>query len=354
MALLGILVRAITYLLSNKSSYLAAYDHNVFYPFQSFRNRLFGLVPFSIGDVVYILGGLWLLITLIRWTYYIIKFRAYKEFLAFSVIGSINTILYIYLFFLIGWGGNYYKQPLRKYWHLDSGIKHKTDNASLIAFDRFLLGKLNAYAPGYHPRSWKDVNIKAGNCYKLYTDCKVKNGLDIKPTLFGNIMERFDIEGYYNPFTGEGQVNTELPPFMLPFTICHEMAHQAGIAAEEDANLMAYAVGTVTTDSSFNYSCYLNVWLYTNNRLFFHDSALARQIESQINPITSAHLDNLEAINRKYHSDITKYSGVVYDSYLRMQHQQEGIHSYGNVASSAWQLEKRRMAGKREKMISIP
>ena len=131
------------------------------------------------------------------------------------------------------------------------------------------------------------------------------------------------------------------------------MAHQAGIAAEGDANLMAYAVGTAGNDTSFSYSCYLNIWLYTNNRLWFRDSTLSKNLEAQLNPLTRAHIDTLEAISEKYHNDVTKYSGELYDSYLRMEHQKDGIRSYGNVSSSAWQLELQRSNGKKG-LISIP
>ena len=340
--LLVVLLEGCMYFFKTHKHLVNVYDQFIFYPFQSFRTALFSFIPFSIGDVIYVLGGFWALITIIRWSYFIVKFGAYKRQLAASLLRCINTALFVYLFFVFGWGANYYKEPLRRYWSLDSSRRKKTDTSSLIAFDKFLLGKLNSYSTHYHALSLSEINKRAKTYYRIYTDCKVNNGLNIKPTLFGNIMERFDIEGYYNPFTGEGQVNNKLPVFMLPFTVCHEMAHQAGIAAEEDANLMAYTLGTAANDSTFSYSCYLNIWLYTNDRLFFHDSALANRFESQLNKLSRAHIDTLDAINRKFHSELTKYSGAVYDSYLRMQNQKEGIRSYGNVASSAWQLEKKR------------
>ena len=166
-------------------------------------------------------------------------------------------------------------------------------------------------------------------------------------------MERIGVEGYYNPFTGEGQVNKELPGFVLPFVISHEMAHQAGIAAEDDANLMAYAVGTTTTDSSFRYSAYLNIWAYTNNRLYRRDSTLANQHEAALNPLSRAHLDTLEQLARKYHNEAARYSSAFYDGYLKLQKQKQGIRSYANVTFSAWQQELKRR-DKNSSLIRIP
>src|ERR1044071_7173753 len=104
-------------------------------------------------------------------------------------------------------------------------------------------------------------------------------------------MQYLGIQGYYNPFTGEAQVNSALPEFMLPFVVCHEMAHQSGIAAEDDANLLAYAICTSAPDSSFVYSGYFNLWLYTQSKLKQEDSSLAAAMLETLNPASRAQVD---------------------------------------------------------------
>ena len=53
-----------------------------------------------------------------------------------------------------------------------------------------------------------------------------------KPSLFSYIGNYLGYTGYYNPFTGEAQVNTTVPLFIQPFTTCHEMGHQLGYYAK--------------------------------------------------------------------------------------------------------------------------
>ncbi len=356
--MLGVLlisVVALTLLLPEHPRLVAWYDLYIFYPLQTTRMFILKNIPFSVGDVLYVAGGIWALVRLIRWVYFLARFRKYKGVLGRSVLGTINIMLAVYLVFLAGWGANYYKPPLAESWGLVKGPStREKDSAELVRFHFFLIDKLNGYAPAYAPVALKEVNERARKYYGQYTDSRVKNyGLYLKPAIFGYFMERLAIEGYYNPFTGEGQVNSALPAFMMPFIITHEMAHQAGIAAEGDANLMAYALATATDDPTFRYSGYLNIWLYTHNRVFRRDSTLARNCEQMLNPLTRVHIDTIRLLSKAYQNDWSRYSSEIYDSYLRMQQQQEGIKSYSNVSGSAWLLEQQRLIN-RKPIILIP
>ena len=331
---------------------IANYGTYIFRPFQSFRNSVFGFIPFSIGDLFYAFLGILIIVVVAKWLYYLIRVRSRVHHLNFSLLHTVSTIGVLYIVFFLGWGGNYYRPSLSKYWHLDK-TKLRNDS-NLIAFDRYLIGKLNEFAPYYQPLPFKEVNRLSQLYYKVYTDSKTRmHGLKAKPSLFGVLMQYLGIQGYYNPFTGEAQVNTALPAYMLPFVTCHEMAHQSGIAAEDDANLLAYVVGTVAHDTPFNYSAYLNIWLYTQSRLRVKDSALAATFKKQLNPLTLRQLDTLRSLRFRYKSGVGEYSSELYDSYLRWHHQKEGIDSYSKVVSSAWIWQQERAISK-DTVIRVP
>jgi hypothetical protein len=166
-----------------------------------------------------------------------------------------------------------------------------------------------------------------------------------KASLYGYFMQYLGIQGYYNPFTGEAQVNSMLPEFMLPFVVCHEMAHQSGIAAEDDANLLAYAICASAPDSAFAYSGYFNLWLYAQSRLRRLDSVAANSLLAALNPLSQRQVDTLRDIRRRYHSGLSEYSTELYDRYLRLHDQKEGIRSYGHVVFSAWIWEQEKRKG---------
>lgn len=349
--ILAVLVGFIQFVFPYHLALASAYNSYVFRPFQTLRNTIFGALPFSVGDFFYLILFLVVLAVMIRWIYLMIRIRSYGHELVHSLLNTIITITTFYLLFFIGWGGNYYKSTLSTYWGLRTPKIATT--ADLVRYDSFLIRRLNALAPHYKGLSFYESDTLAKHFYRVLTDAKTRpHGLRAKASLYGYFMQYLGIQGYYNPFTGEAQVNGALPQFMLPFVICHEMAHQCGIAAEDDANLLSYAICTVASDSAFAYSGYFNLWLYTQSRLKHLDSVLAKHLMVSLNPLSLAQLDTLRAIRRKYRNGLSDYSGALYDSYLRMHHQQEGLASYDKVAFSAWAWEQRRAGGLVS--ISIP
>lgn len=339
--ILIVIITVIQYFLPFKPDAVVFYDKYIFRPFQSFRNVVFSIIPISIGDLLYMVAGIILLIAIGRWVYFLVKVKTHGKYLVMSILNTVIIISIVYIFFFIGWGANYYKPSLTTYWNLD---KTKwNDTATLVRFDEYLVKQLNACAPFYKANSFRAIDDRSVLYYQQYTDARTKlHGLNVKPSVFGYLMQHLEIQGYYNPFTGEAQVNRFLPSFMLPFVICHEMAHQAGIAAEDDANLLAYALGTRVRDANFNYSAYFNIWLYTQGRLRMMDSVKAYSIKKQLNPLSLSHLDTLRAIRRKYRGAVSDYSGYLYDSYLRMHNQKDGLGSYNKVTVSAWALDEQR------------
>jgi hypothetical protein len=159
------------------------------------------------------------------------------------------------------------------------------------------------------------------------------------------------VQGYYNPFTGEAQVNANLPKFMLPFVIMHEMAHQYGVGAEDDANLLAYVLSMKSNDNGLRYSASFNIWLYAHSMLRQRDTVAANEIKAMLNPITLGHIDTLRALRRKYRGDFSKYSGRAYDSYLKLNNQKDGIESYDKVAISAYLWE---TSDKKDSPVFVP
>jgi hypothetical protein len=283
---------------------------------------------------MYFMWGIGLLSFIIKIVYYLLHWNQKSERFWRALVKGGASLSTIYLFFMIGWGGNYYKQSLEEFWHLD---KTGWNDSELVKFDKYLVGQLNATAPHYYDGGFRSVKVKAVQLYKNEADCANNGkGLYIKPSVFGNMLQYMGVTGYYNPFTGEGQVNKNELPFMLPYVISHELAHQSGVGAEDDANLLAYVVAVNSNDTAFMYSAYFNLWLYTHMQLKMRDSVCANVIKQELNSISLNHLKELKEQRRKYRSKFSGYTGDMYNQYLKLNHQKDGIESYDKVTVSAW------------------
>lgn len=326
------------------------YNEYVFQPWQLLRISVLRYVPISIGDIVYLSWVFGLIIFVIKCLYQL--FSSHQEGALWNIIvKGIASLASVYIFFMLGWGGNYYKQPLEQYWQLD---KQNWNDSSLVAFDKFLVQQMNATVHGYHDHTFKLIRDEAIRNYKNETDCANKGkGLCIKPSLFGNMLQYMGVQGYYNPFTGEGQVNKNELPFMMPYIVSHELAHQSGVGAEDDANMLAYAVAVSSNDSTFRYSAYFSLWLYTHIQVRMRDTTLANEIKKELNSISLRHLDELRKQRKKYRSKFSSYTGDMYDQYLKFNHQKDGIESYDKVTLSAYAWEHKRIHSPESK-IYIP
>src|ERR1043165_4994634 len=126
-----LLVLTIQFVFPHWLGLASLYNSYVFRPFQSLRNIIFGAIPFSIGDLLYLTGFFIVIAVIIRWIYLLVRIRTLHHELAHSFINGIISLGTVYLLFFIGWGGNYYKPTLSKYWHLS--IPKQTAPSSVAA-----------------------------------------------------------------------------------------------------------------------------------------------------------------------------------------------------------------------------
>jgi len=303
------------------------YHRFLFVPLQYLRSHVFALLPFSVGDILYVAAALFLVFRFLRFMVQFIRQADRWSRAGIQLLYGLRSLLMIYFLILAGWGGNYYRTELPQ--KLQLADNSTITAADLIAFDSVLTERLNNYSSAWQQPEWKTLNHKIVQTYETgtVTSCKA--------SLFGNGIAYAGIEGYFNPFTGEAQINAGIPGYMQPFVIAHELAHQTGTAAEDDANLQAYIHCVTSKDSILCYSAYLNIWLYTHRRVRMLDSAVAGHFKRKLNALTIAQIDTLRMLRQRFNSSAGDYSSMLYDAYLKLGNQEMGIESYHNVAFTA-------------------
>ncbi|MGU3377279.1 DUF3810 domain-containing protein [Chryseobacterium sp. M5A1_1a] len=226
-----------------------------FFEFQKeLHQRLFSWLPFSMGDLIYILVGIALL-------YYLISLFKRKNRNS-SIIGILMIVNIFYFTYQIFWGMLYFQTPIIK--KLSSQEKPEIEKAKRLALH--YLEKCKITRQSVHEdhngifivTDLKSVQQEILNQQvKLppnISDKKAPKILSIKHSLFKNVMSFTGILGYYNPFTAEAQYNSELPATFIPFTTAHESSHQLGFAREQEANFIGYLMGINSMNLDLRYS----------------------------------------------------------------------------------------------------
>jgi len=62
----------------------------------------------------------------------------------------------------------------------------------------------------------------------------------VKPLLISPLLHRLGLSGFYFPFTGEANVNDDVPIVQRARVMSHEKAHQRGVGPEDEANFLGW------------------------------------------------------------------------------------------------------------------
>ncbi|MBS1665663.1 MAG: DUF3810 domain-containing protein [Bacteroidetes bacterium] len=311
-----------------------------FYLFLSRLQRiLFGWIPFSIGDVFYgilLIGGIYGLVRLIR---RLVRREAGWQWLLGAFRRVVFFLLWVYVLFNGLWGLNYDRQGIASQLQLTVKPYTTAELTELVGRIAGHLNNLDSMARLRRPElsSSHFVYRAAVGAYDSlsYKDERFayKNP-SVKSSLFSGIGAYIGFSGYYNPFTGEAQLNTVVPAFTQPYTTCHEMGHQLGYAKENEANFAGYLSARSSSDEAFRYSAYFELYLYAASELYGRDSTLAKGFREKLRPGIRQDFRELQAYNRKYANPMETHIWRLYGGYLRANHQPKGIVTYTEV--TAW------------------
>ena len=296
-----------------------------------------GIIPFSIAELILIL--LPFIAFIIIW--YMMKYQcetkksANVALVCILAVGSILLSSFI-LNLSMGYRGTKLDEKL--------GIESEPVSAEeLYAASIYISEKINELEPLIHynsenfsimPYSFSEMNDKLIAAYDRFSEDHyfIKNFKSrLKPVMLSEVMSYTHITGVYTFFTGESNVNVSFPDYTIPFTAAHELAHQRGIAREDEANMIAFLVCIGSDDPYIQYSAYMNLYEYVSSALYNADQKLYKKATRTL--IIDAYNEMVAYGNffRKYENSVaSKVTGTVNDVYLKVQGT-GGRKSYGMV-----------------------
>jgi hypothetical protein len=331
-----IVVWGFTRLLATEPNWTEQYYSNGIYKIISTLSRLaFGWIPFSVGDVFYTIGGFLILRWLLRnWR------RSYKDFKNW-VLELLTGFSFVYLAFHFFWAFNYYRQPLHQ--QLSIGKDYTTQQ--LISVTEQFIESANAAHKSVQysdtlkvevPYTKTEILNKTAAGYKVLSESlpmfKYKQP-SIKASLYSIPLTYMGFSGYLNPFTNEAQVDILIPKYQLPSTASHEVAHQLGYAAENEANFIGVLACLHHTDPYFNYSGQVFALRYCLNELYLRDQETFKDLRKKIHPGILKNYRESQDFWNAYENPLEPLFKTTYDSYLKANNQDKGIESYSYVVA---------------------
>ena len=303
-------------------------------------------LPFSIGDLLYIIVFIYLIYKLIG---SLVNIK--KEGISKGKVWRANAIiLLVWISFKLLWGLNYDRLGVG---HLLDIEQKAYSGAAVDSLVNELIDSLNSTRKQINDAKIQVDTLPVGNpapyfslAQEAYQSAKSsytflpKQAPRVKATLFNPLADYVGFTGYFNPFTAEGQVRTDMPGLELPFVACHETAHMLGFASESEANLIGYLVATKSTNPYVRYSAYNEIFTYAQREQFVQ---LAQQKDSVgfMGAVAQnrARLDTLVKQDRKavrnffnrHRSSVAPIMSGVYEQYLFLNKQNAGLKSYDEV-----------------------
>ena len=325
---------------STQSLWVEENYSNGIYPYISkFQRSIFGWIPFSIGDLFYAFLVLVIIFRTVQFIKYIFKKKVNRQYLLNGLKQVIFFFLFVYLFFYGLWGLNYSRKGVSYQINLEM---KKYSLQEIDTLTDLLQKRLNFYADTIDLKQRDSFNKKRILFEKTTEAYLYANNLhpflrydpqSLKPSLFSYLGNYLGFQGYYNPFSGEGQVNTTIPRFLEPFVSAHEVAHQLGYAKENEANFVAFIACRSYPNSTFRYSLYFDMYLYAVTELGRKDSLLARSYFEKLNTRVKKDIEDYKDFLTRNRNPVEPVISWIYDGYLQANNQPEGKRSYNQVVA---------------------
>ena len=335
--LLCLLAVALIYALRvDEGAMLWVYEH-VTHPYHLFMSKLCSHFAFSAAELVYAAAILGLAAYLLWCVYRLIRFpeklwQLYRLVLTLAMAGAI-----FWAGLNVMWTPCYYAPGFAEQSGVDDGPLELEELETVTRWFAALASEYADEVPrdenGSCTTDRDSVLDRAAGVFEgaaeLYPFLDGE-ALRPKPIHFSRIMSYLDFTGFFFPMTGEANLNMDSPVFLLPSTSQHEIAHQRGVAMEQECNFVAVLSCLESEYADFRYAGAALAYIYLGNALAGADYEAYTEIYYSLSDTVRADFKAQSAYWDEFRdSAAQKASNTVYDSFLKSNGQELGMQSYG-------------------------
>ena len=315
---------------------MQAASESVIRPVHRFLANLTDHVPFSIAEILILTAGLglvWLTFsTLLR----LVRQKGRAAVLGRYLLTVASAGLAVYAGFCLLWGVFYYGDDFME----RSGFETREISVEeLEQVTVYFAGLANGYSSQV-PRDGNGICVtdrsavleKSRTVFAAAEQaCPELRGPAVcaKPFYFSKLLSLTDFTGFFFPFTAEANVNTDSPASEFAATVAHELAHQRGVAKEQEANFCAVYASLLDGDPDYCYSACLLAYTHLGNALYSADRAAWEMVWDGLNEDVKRDLAFTRAYWQRFDTPVQTVSNAVYENFLYSYDQMLGLKSYG-------------------------
>lgn len=160
-------------------------------------------------------------------------------------------------------------------------------------------------------------------------------GIPFGPAKFSRVsfaLSRLQLSGFYFPWTGEAQINREMPRSQWPRVAAHEKAHQRGFARENEATVIGILACLASSDPAVFYAGALGLFVALDREVARVDREARQRIWKMLPGRAVADFEAEAAFWNLHEGVASAVSEKVNDTYLKAQGVPSGVRSYGETA----------------------
>lgn len=316
------------------------YSEGIYQPVRKAISAITSLVPFSIAEFLLyglVFGALALLVT--RLFQLILRRIPIR-----TLLGSVASLLLaggiILNLFYATWGFNYFREPLadrmgltltsRPVEELETFVRKTAKEASKL---RETLHENNngVFAP---EESTTVLFQKIPQGFAALSEQFPMIEPDptrAKQILWARGLSWQGISGIYIGLTAEPNVNADQPPLLRYQAAAHEMAHQTGIASENEAEFVGYLACLNSNNPNVRYSGLVYALIVSGNALFDADSERYLAVTDTYSDAIWRDFEDYNRYWDSFEGEVRESADRRNDAYLKHNSQPSGILSYGEA-----------------------
>ena len=309
-------------------------------PLKGALGRLCALTSLSVMELLYVLAGAAALVYVVGSVIAVVKARGRRGRRAYgAVLLAADVCLTVYALFCLMWGVNYWTDSFQDRSGItaqpvaaedleavtdyfaqqladtadsvprDENGLYAVPKAQILAESRLVYGGVMEQFPFL---DFRDTGVKAVGCSRF--------------------MSIMGFTGVYFACIGESNVNVDSPACLLPSTVAHELAHQRGIAWEQECNFLGVLASVTSGMPDYVYSGWLLGFIHLGNALYETDPEAYWAIRNALPETVSADLRDNNAYWDQFRDNVVeKGSDTVYDAALKSYGDANGMKSYSMV-----------------------